>query len=845
MYEVVNNTTAVNIQSGEQGQQSERDTTYTIVRGSLDDEKVSSNNPDRYVPSTITSEQMDLYGDYSVKDAMARVTGFQVDMRRELNLRGVGHNRYNVTLNGFRMGSTGMGDRSFDLGSISADMIYRVEVARIIRPDMDADALAGNVNVVTHRPDVGDIDLNARLGGGATPRYFSYTAPGSRVTLDYSHALTEDISISLNLVQQMEAFGREFVALDYDAFDFGDGFVDVYERVAAGMQSNERSRIGGGIQLTYRPTESAAYFIRSMFINDIFTSNRHQNIWDTGQDWIRPDSTGAAGRRGIHTYDAFMQNKRINHYSLQAGAGHVFDSFYLNYGASWSFNKTNYEELLYPFEAADLNFAIDMEEPNKPIVSLTNVALLRDGTLDRRRFIFEPVDRLFNEHLDNTLNARIDVQFPFHLGSIKIGSSANATFKDGVYRETNYSYASRLNLSHFEVIKRGAFDPFDHYNIPWLIEPETARYFYQSARPSFIKDENLEREKSDIWNYLTREQIYSGYGMVELNLGRFFTLLGGARIEHTIIDSDGRNVLMDDAGNHEETLKVNDGNNYTNFFPNAQIAFAPGEQTTYRIAYSRAIGRPDYNLLAPFKLINSRDSLLVRGNPKLKPVTSDNFDVQFERSIRDFGAASINLFYKQLSGFVVDQQQTITSGEFADWEEITYTNDDEKASIYGFEVFFSSRLHFLPGFLNNFSVIGNYTWSHSEYEVAFRDDSVPLPNHSPHVVNTALQYDFRRISGQISYHWTSKSLFELEQSTRLAPSVDPTQTVSMDRYQDNWTDLSASIRIQLTDRFRFWADAHNLLNVERIRYEHSRDLYPRITELRGGRTFRAGIRFIL
>jgi TonB-dependent receptor len=819
----------------------ETDTTSVIH---LDENKAPHDDYNPKHKTIITSEQMEFFVDYSVEDALARVPGFQVDHRRKINLRGIGQNRYNVTINGYRMGTTGLGNRSIDLGSISADMVHSIEVINVITPDMDADALAGNVNIVTHRPFGSDLEIGARLGGGANPRYFFYTGPESRLTVDYSQALTEKISISLNLSQQLQNIGHESLTLDYNAFDFGDGYVDVYERVTTSMQTMERNRIGGDLQLTYKPSETTMYYVHGMFFIDDQIQNTHRHIYDTGQDWVRPDSTGAAGRLGSLIYDAHMHDRKIDQYTVQLGAKRLFETFHLNYGVAWSQSRIDQRQLMFPYLVEDLNYNINLEDRNKPIMEMTNVPLLRDGTLDRRRFLFQPVGRVLNEHVDNTFTGRVDLQLPFELGSVKFGSSTILTYKDGFYRETDLSYVNRLNLSHFEVIKRGAFSPFDHYEIPWLIEPGTARYFFKSARPGFIKDEDLERESSDIWNYFTKEQIYSGYGMIELSQGRF-RFLGGIRVEHTSNETDGRNVLIDDRGNHVETSIVNRGNNYTHIFPNAQISFVSGDRSSIRLAYTRSISRPDFNLTAPFELKNVSDSLLFRGNPKLNPMLSDNIDLQFDRYLSNFGTFSINLFYRQLSGFVIESQQTIATGEYAEWMGYSYINDDEKATIYGLELMLYQQFDFLPGFLSNFSTFTNYTWSQSEYKVAFRDDKVPLPGHSPHVVNAALQYRLGRISGQVAYHWTARSLVGPEQSTRLAPSIDPTQVVVMDRYQENWTEVSAAIRIKITENFQFWADAYNLLNIERFQYENSRNLYPRIVELRGGRAFRAGVRFIL
>ncbi len=795
------------------------------------------------VSSTLTKEQMDRFADYSVQDAMARIPGVQIDHTGEVNIRGAGLNNYNVTIDGLRTGTTGIGNRSFDLGSISTNMVRKVEVIKVITPDMHADALAGSVNLVTRRPAGGDLQLGGRFGGGANPRYFIYTGPENHASLYYAQELHDDVFVSLDLNQQRDTRSWESLVLDYDQRDFGNGQVDVFERIIPGLNTTERNKLGGRLQLTYQPSEFTSIYIQGFLSNDGLISNRHRNIWDTGGDWIRADTTGAEGRRGTLTYDALLQDTKTSHYAVHTGASHIFTSFDLNYNFAWSQGRSNQSQYLFPFLADGLDFALDIENRSRPSMQVTNIRLFQDGTMERRFFNFQPVNRVENDHIDNTFTASIDVEIPFRIGSLKLGSSAVMTYKEGDFGDANFTYG-RITLHRFNVIRRGDFDPLEHYLIPYTLDTENTRIFFHSSRPGFTKDVDLEHERSDIWNYQSNEQIYSGYGMSTLEAGRF-TLLVGARLEHTGSSNEGNHVLINEDGEHVSTTPVSYDNSYTNLFPNAQLVFSTGSRSNVQLAWSQSIARPDFSLTAPFELVNARDSLVFRGNPELNPVTSDNLDLHFEYFYHNTGALSIGLFHKQLSGYVVERQQTITSGEYSGWQDRTFDNGDETATLYGVELSWQQNLAILPGFLRRLSTYANYTWTESAYEVGFRDGEVALPGQSPHVVNAALLYSQGRFSGQVAYHWTAVALSRLQENPVLMPSIDSGQLVYADSYLDGWTDVSASMRIRISSNFRFWADLYNLLNVERIQYDHTRDLYPREINLMGGRGFRAGIRMDL
>jgi len=76
--------------------------------------------------------------------------------------------------------------------------------------------------------------------------------------------------------------------------------------------------------------------------------------------------------------------------------------------------------------------------------------------------------------------------------------------------------------------------------------------------------------------------------------------------------------------------------------------------------------------------------------------------------------------------------------------------------------------------------------------------------------------------------------------------VDRTEPVFMDRYEDGWADVSASLRYRLSHQFQLWVDVTNLTGgTELDQYLHSRAHYPVGTDYRSGRMFNMGIRFSL
>ena len=798
--------------------------------------------------SVITRDQMDRFADYTVEDAMARVTGMQVNQRGAINLRGAGLNRYNVTLDGQRIGTTGAGDRSFDLGSISADMFRSVEVIKVLTPDMDADALAGSINLVTRR-DPGDREIEARFGGGGNTRYFPYTGLGSRASVRYGEALREDLSFAVNLSHQQDQRGRESLQLDYDVADFGDGPVDVIERISPSLFTDASNRTGGGFQLRFQPSDRDSYHIRAMLNNNTREMIRHRENWVANGGWIDFSNTTAHIEQGFTSYDMRFQDVGVQQYAVQGGARHRFDMMELEYSLGWGQSRFNQVDFLFPFKVENLEYSIDMEDRTRPSTQVINYPVQDDGTIIRRRYNLQDINKIVDDHVDNTFSGRIDAEILFALGSFKLGTSARLAYKEGDHSDSDYTFGlGRRNLFNFGRVSARTREvkvlDRTEYRIPWLIDAHDARLFYESNEPLFNRDETVHSLRSDIRNYTVMEQIYSGYAMATLFFWDF-TIIGGARVEHAGARNEGGRIILNEAGELEPALPGTQNTANAHLFPSIHLLFPPSTTTNIRLAYSRSIARPDFGRLAPFERTNMQDSIIFRGNPDLEPMISDNLDAIVEQYLGQSGTLSLGLFHKQLSGFVFERQRTVAEGERAGFEERTFDNGDETAAIYGAEVSWQQNLTFLPGFLSNFGIYANYTWSRSAFNVDYRDDEVRLPGQSPHVVNLAVDYSQGRFSTQVSYHWTAEMLAVdgLQSEPGPAPAIGGTGPFYLDRYEDGWTDISASFRLRISSQFHFWADATNLLGgAEQLKYARS-PAYPVVTDFRGGQTFNMGLHY--
>ncbi|MEX2363320.1 MAG: TonB-dependent receptor, partial [Balneolaceae bacterium] len=183
-------------------------------------------------------------------------------------------------------------------------------------------------------------------------------------------------------------------------------------------------------------------------------------------------------------------------------------------------------------------------------------------------------------------------------------------------------------------------------------------------------------------------------------------------------------------------------------------------------------------------------------------------------------------------------------GEMDGYQERTFHNGSEKATIYGAEFSLWQRLSFLPGALSNIGTFANYTWSASDFETN-RPKETAFPGQSPHVVNVALDYTGDRFFAQVSYHRSARFLSLIEQESQIAPSLNASGQVYLDRYQDGYEDLSATFRYTLSRYFMIWANVSNLLRNEQLEYAYDRQFYQTSTYVRDGLELKLGVRFDL
>lgn len=803
---------------------------------------------DVQVADSLNEADISNYGDFSVQEALKRISGVQVNRDGQLNLRGVGYNNYYVMVNGQRLSSTATNTRGVDLSAFSVDMIQGITWQKVLTPDMDADGLAGAIHLNTYKPNLERGIVSGSIGGGLNPEYFQATGANGRAWLRYSGPVADDLGMTIDVNYQRDQKARETLGMNYSTADFGSGPVDVVEGFSPGFQHNGANRFGANLRFDYNPSDNASYYAHGMINLHNFESSFHQNTWNADDGWV--DANTVEG--GSFQYGLNFNERDVSQYTFHAGGENEFDNFIVDYKAGWSQSDVSDTENLFPFEHTNIDYTLNTDNPERPVV---NPAQERSMPADLR---LGEMNYIIDDYRDQEITARINAEIPINIGSLKFGANTIMKEQDannrGAYSNYRYNFLGALTLEGFETDDLVNRSVFDDYQIDRLISSDDALSFFQSSIQNMRLDRSAHFQESDIYNYYADEQVYGGYGMATLDFDPI-TVLVGARVEHTNSEYEGRVVSYNRFNQYQETVDTTGTSSETEFFPNAQLMYQVNSQASVKAAYSKTISRPTFNYLAPFQLQLPQDTSFFAGNPNLSPVSSNNIDLDIDYSLETGGSISVSGFYKSISNLIERTQSTIQiqSGEYEYYEDLipegeqeisanleTYQNSDRTGTIYGVEVALQKQLNFLPGAFEHIGTYLNYTWSESNYENQ-RGGETAIPGQSPHVVNAALNYSDSKFFAQLSYHWTAELLYELGQTPQQAPALG-NNPVFLDSYQDGYEELSATLRYDINPKVQLWANVYNILGSENVSYNQDEDLYPTNIYQQNGTEFNVGVR---
>ncbi|MBY8829540.1 TonB-dependent receptor [Hephaestia mangrovi] len=334
--------------------------------------------------------------------------------------------------------------------------------------------------------------------------------------------------------------------------------------------------------------------------------------------------------------------------------------------------------------------------------------------------------------------------------------------------------------------------------------------------------------------FTIKERFTEGYGKVDFDtpLGASTTLSGniGVRYVNRYLDSIGNQIDPSGAAVPTDFKRTDN-----EWLPSAVAKIAFGNDFILRAGAAKVVAFPNTQDLNN-GLTLSNTAVFVNGvqvqpgtgsggAPNLDPFKANQVDVSAEYYFGRQAMVSLGLFYKDVSTFIVQEQspETYAGVEYL----INRKVNGDSAKIKGAEALLQLPFYFLPHPLDGFGIVATYSYIDSSTpttDVGGR--KLPFPGLSKNNVNLIGYYERGPLSVRLAYNWRDDYLYSLSVS-------------GQGIYNSAYSDLSATVRYDITPGVSIEAQALNLLDSRQRTYDGVDEALR--TNVAYGRIFKASI----
>lgn len=744
----------------------------------------------RYAPNMVNvlpASQIEKLPDVNAAEAVRRVPGISLETDkgegRFVNIRGLDADLNGTTFGGVRLPPTNAASpsgagRAVAFDSIPAGLIGAITVTKTNTPEQDAEALGGTIEITPKQvpPDKNRF-LNAEIGGGVDTIHTSGVRDislsgggrfgfGDSAYKPFSFIGTAAYFENRRGVDDVEAGYAD----DQAAGTPGKVFNDFEQR----YYNYHRQRHGYGGELDYQPNKHSRYYARYFdagYTESVHRQRLNYNLYQGGAGSVAVD----AAHPNVFidpnaTFDKTTRDERetVDTRVAAIGGENTFRSFTIDYLASLAIGSYN-----KPFD-----YNSDFSTSGPTTVAYNNTtdpryprldALSGPNPLDPSSYTFAGYQNSTQHIHDQERAGAFNVTVPtdYFQGdeeNIKFGVSAR--LRDRSANNFRYRYnAPPLSLEQFRSGRQVTFYN-DHYQNGYNIDTDELRGFF-AANPNLFTRSTLngDQQAAAAGIASAKEDVYAGYAQYQFDPTEKLGILGGVRYERTRATYGANDILLDANGDFAGAVPATRRHSYGNFFPTLQLRYELNDSLVLRGSYSKTIARPGFNQITVATTVDPSSNSVSQGNPELKPITSDNYDASLEYYFGEAGIASISVFDKQLSNYIVTQEETgvilpntgIYSGFTGVAKVFTFANISS-AFVRGLELNYRQRFSMLPGWLGGFGVAANGTLIDSRAQIRPGDYQL-LPSTSKDTANLDLTYAWGGVNVDLGAYYVSKNIF--------------------------------------------------------------------------------------
>lgn len=795
----------------------------------LNQQRTSTN----YV-NVVSADLLGQFPDNNIAESTQRIAGVSIERDqgegRYVTVRGAPKEFTTVTIDGVQLANPDSTSRGVELDTIPSDVIAALEVTKALTPDMDGDAIAGNINIRTQSAlDRSGMTLRASAGAG---RYELGNGDNERYNATLGNRFGQDGNIGVLISGSYSKQGRftDNVETLYERFD--DGRVMPTE-VQIKDYEGTRTRTGVTGRFDFRiDPGNLLYFVAS---DSRFKDHEFRDNLIIAMDQHTADSDQTTGNVRA-TFDKELRertyDKNIRTFNL--GGDHTSGDWQINWQASHSKATKETEPRSQYIFRSGVRPKMDYDYGNHDFPTWTILdradAPATGVDLPESWFAFRRLNDRYEYGEEKETGLRVDAQRALPLfgteGEIRFGARARLRdkfFDDERYRNGSAADFETLGITMSDMLCDGVSNNFGYF----LAGRRFCRDIFDKYTGPLRDSDDYQRLIPDSLSgdYSAKEDIYATYVRLDATWDRL-TMITGLRYERTRAEGEAIQFNTDT----EQAQLLRASRDYGDILPSLHFRYEIDPDRILRASYSTGINRPDFMHTAPYRTIGELETSPVsEGNPDVKAAYAHNLDLSYEHYLRPLCLLSVAAFYKRIEDplFVASHSESIGDGRS---RQVTRPENGKSGQVHGLELAWQQTFDFLPAPFDGLGIYGNYTYAKSRADLPFGEGKTELPGTSRTNYNIALTYDKYGLNTRLAYNYRS----------RFIQSFD-VESPELNIYWADRASLDFSINYALMKNWRLFGEINNINDNRQIRFQGQRS---RVLEMESfGRSWLAGVRY--
>lgn len=810
------------------------------------------------ITDSVAQDQAGLLPDLTIAQVAQRIPGVALvpdfgtsndrspDLAESVMIRGIGSNYNVVTIDGLPLATTSADSRGARIELLPPSFVSRIDVAKTITANLEPHALSGQLDLITASAfDTGGTHLAARasLGTNSTAGALDVDQ-GANMRADATFSSTfgsnKDFGIVLsgsyarfnssNYDQKPGAVEKSYVIYKTGTNNFVD-YADMADTNGYSAASRNQifvyddtvTRASGVMKLEYNPSD-ATYAA-------LYTGYFYQKEDEVRNEYLATSDTGTAPLDQTATSGSWAKGKTALGYSHQPQKRETFvvsglldqdmsDTVAMHLRASHSQARLNTIRDRSKFNiasnSANGGFSYDLSA-GYPVLSFYNPTYVNDPANYVQSYIQHITQRAAQDltfvggNVDYNFDAS-DRGFGFNLG-VSYQNTDQSYDENVIGGKLATTGSAAVNMTNFaRTIRLGTTDP----KVDFLLIDDAAYRAAWVAQGMPSEDNSADDIQSD---YQLNEQVFAAFGEANYRTDNF-NLRAGLRFDSTINNIDLWTFdanLAADPNDAAQYVPAKRRATYSYLLPSVIASYDFGSGVIMRAGYSKTIGRPNFSYYAIGESISVPDDSednsisVTRGNPDLKPRTSNNFDVSLEWYMARGSMLSVAGFYKDIKNLIFMQNYDVSNYDYNGATYLAHVStpmNSHSAVLKGLEIAARQDFHDVTtSVLRNFVLSANATFIGGHQTVIQSDQSLRrvngLEGQPDFLANGTIAYETSRFGASVAYNYVGDYLKEINEDAEV-----------FDIFSKHRGEFSAQARWKLGENLTVIVEGQNLTKSE-------------------------------